>query len=43
MTLRDSTSAIVYTTSTDFADNDNLTGCTDVNAQQLDTGNLQIH
>jgi hypothetical protein len=45
MTLRDPVSAVVYTTATDFADNDNLPTCTvgDVVAHQLDTGNLQIH
>ncbi len=45
MTLRDHTSAIVYTTATDFTDNDNLPTCPvgDVIAHQLDNGNLQIH
>jgi hypothetical protein len=35
--------AVVYTTATDFPDNDNLPDCTDVDARQLDNGNLQIH
>jgi hypothetical protein len=45
MTLRDPASAVVYTTGTDFADNDNLPTCAvgDVVAHQLDNGNLQIH
>jgi hypothetical protein len=36
---------LVYNTPTDFADNDNQTGClaTDNNRHQLDAGNLQIH
>jgi hypothetical protein len=45
MTLRNPASAIVYTTTTDFADNDNLPTCLAgaVVAHQLDNGNLQIH
>ncbi len=45
MTLHDPANTVVYTTVTDFPDNDTLMGCDPAssNAHQLDAGNLQIH